>query len=303
MKIILIGLPYFRERLTKLLHSFDNQNKYISINTATNFGKMKYLWNILNSNLVYSIGGSVEGSRAISCALRLGKKVVVHWVGTDVLNAVKTMENSKFKRENSYIGNVTHYCEVEWIQKELQDIGIQSKIVPIAIYEGKNSSDIKFPRKFSILSYVSNRNPEFYGIKTLIQLAVDFPDIEIRIVGIDALNEAIPSNMKLLGWVNNITEEYSNSIIFLRIVKHDGLAFSVIEALSNGRYVGYTYPFVGCFCVYDYSDLIGWVEKLYSMHKTGVLHPNYKGIEITNKCYKKERILGNLVSEFSDTIS
>lgn len=41
-----------------------------------------------------------------------------------------------------------------------------------------------------------------------------------------------------LGWVNNMGDEFKKCSVFLRFVEHDGLAFSVIEALNlkNGFY-------------------------------------------------------------------
>ena len=110
---------------------------------------------------------------------------------------------------------------------------------------------------------------EFYGIEKLLRLASDFPDIEIKIVGISEYYKSAPANVKFLGWVENMDEQYQNCVLYLRMPEHDGLAFSVLEALANGRYVGYSYEFDNVFFIKNYTELSRVVKGIKNSFELG----------------------------------
>jgi hypothetical protein len=292
MKILIIGLPYFANKLVANLSSYDKRNKYLAIDSSNH--KIKYLFHLLNTDIVYSIGGTTGKSKAINIALLLKKKIIFHWVGTDVLTAINYFKNNLI--EKKYIEQIVHFSEVEWIQEELRDI-VDTSIVSIAMFP-KFESPPPLPEKFSVLSYVAKGREEFYGINKLINLATHFPNIEIKIAGISEYKESLPNNIKLLGWVSNMDEQYKNCILYLRLVEHDGLAFSVLEAMAAGRYVGYSYKFDNVFHIDNYLKLEAIVKDLYEQHKRKILKLNELGIAFIKQNYSEVKVVEKLIDRF-----
>lgn len=299
MKILIIGLPYFTKKLVKSLSDFDKHNIYMALDTySSKIDKVKYLINIVNTDIIYSIGGSICNSKAIDIALFLGKKVIMHWVGTDVTKAINTFRNNVFQQD--FINKVVHFCEVSWIYEELQEIGIVACIVPFVTLDNKIAEQKDLPDNFSILSYVGRNREEFYGINNLIKLANDFPNIEIKVVGISEYNKPYPANFKLLGWVDDMDSQYQECVLYLRLPEHDGLAFSVIEALANGRYVGYSHNYDQTFYIEDYSTLKSRVTILYDLFNGGFLPRNEEGLNFAENEFNKKYVLNTLLHWFLD---
>lgn len=294
MKALIIGLPYFSNKLAHSLAGFDKDNNYIALNTyEKRIDKFKYVLNLLNTDVVYSIGGALSGCKSIDIALAFQKKIVMHWVGTDVLNAISDYKNNRV--DFKYVQNIRHFCEVSWIQDELKQIGIDAEIVQFATFDKKISKANSLPDKFSILSYVGKGREKFYGIEKLIRLASDFFEIEIKIVGISEYHLPVPSNIRFLGWVENMDDEYRNCVLYLRMPEHDGLAFSVLEALANGRYVGYEYAFPNCFQVCTYNDLKSLVLNLFYNFYNSALEPNTSGATYVKSNFNNNTVLDNLI--------
>jgi len=95
MKIIITGMPYFAKKLQQQLSSYDTKNSYLFLDTLyKKIDKIKYIFHILNSDVLYIIGGSVSNSGTIDLALKLNKKIILHWAGTDVLEASKVVNSN-----------------------------------------------------------------------------------------------------------------------------------------------------------------------------------------------------------------
>jgi len=304
MKIFFIGLPYFSEKLSKTLSVYDSSLSCDSLKTKSGLlGRLALYFGVLRCDLVYSMSGAIgkKGTNIFDFALALNKKVIMHWVGTDVLDAARLIKLQEFKP--SYFHNIRHFCEVEWIRDELEQIGITASVVPFASFDGKISETIDFPDTFSIFTYVSKGREKFYGIDKIIQLAKDFPDIKIKIAGISDYAEKFPTNVILLGWTEDMASQYSASVLYLRLPEHDGLAFSVLEGLANGRYIGYSYPLENTFYISSYELLKELVFNLKTKFENGLLHTNYDGIKFISDTYNKDTVLGNLVIRIKETIN
>lgn len=107
MKLVLIiGLPYFAEKVTQSLKQVDSSTTYIALNTYYKFiDKIKYLLYLPFATTVYSINGTIEKSHALNLAFLLRKRVVMHWVGSDVIRAkqvyVKSKKHYSHKKKNN----------------------------------------------------------------------------------------------------------------------------------------------------------------------------------------------------------
>lgn len=298
MKILLIGNSYFADKLTVDLCKYDSANRYNSPHTDGHFyGKLKYVFGLAGCDVVYSLGGEIYSSKAVDLALRLKKRVILHWIGSDVVNSLAKYRQGKVNRR--YVEEVTHFCEAPWIQEELKEMGIVSEIVQIVAFDKDLDSLPRLPEKFSILSYVGKGSEKFYGIEWLVQLAKDFPDTAIKVAGISEYVEKLPSNVQLLGWVSDMETEYTNCVLYLRLPSHDGLAFSVIEALSAGRYVGYSQKFENTIHIDGYKTLKELVTNMKKTHTTKGLAYNLNGIAFVQSVYNREKVLGTLVDKLT----
>lgn len=299
LRVLILGFSYFVNKLFKSLSDFDKKNKYKKVTFDKSIiERIRFIFDLINSDIVYFIGGTINRGEIIDLCLFLNKKIIMHWVGSDVLKAIDSYEKKKYVR--SYITKTTHFSEVTWIADELEQLGIKSKIVQFATFDKKISESPVFPSEFMILSYIGKSREDFYGIEKIIKLAKDFPTIKINIVGIDKYNNPLPQNIKLLGWVDDMDEQYKNCVLYLRLPQHDGLAFSVLEALGNGRYVGYSYEFKHTFHVPDYEALRDLVIKLQKEFKEGLLQPNYAGIDFIKNEYDTKKVLGELVTHLQN---
>ena len=291
MKIAIIGNSYFGSILAKQLDSFDNNNKYYFFNTNESLiDKIKFFFFLLIADRVYSISASISGGGALKAAKFFNKKIIQHFIGSDVLSAKEDYKNNNIDKK--LISKSNFLCEVDWIQKELEDINIQADIASIAIYD-KDITPKPFTN-FSVLTYMAKGKEEFYGIDDLINLAKNFKDVTFKVAGIDSYKKTLPSNIKLLGWVD-MDKELQNSCCYIRNVKHDGLAFSVLEALGYGRIVFYNYnfPYVNYF-----SNIEELKEKIHNAKKAfenNELKLNKKAIDFIQKEFSKEKVLNNLI--------
>lgn len=291
MKIIITGMPYFAKKMQKQLSAFDKDNTYIYLNTFySKIDKLKYIFYLINADVVYMHGGSICCSGVINLALKFNKRVIVNWAGTDVLTALNQVE---FKK--NYTNRIEHYCVAPWLLKELKTIGVNAKILDITVIQNKNEI-YELPKTLTFLSYVGKDRPIFYGINTLIKLAKDFPNINFRVSGIEEYSN-IPKNMKLLGWID-MDQEYKNALVYIRAPEHDGMPFSVLEALSYGKIVFYNYEFRYTNFFKDYSDLKQQLAKTIDDFYEGKLSINQEAIDYVQTEFSEDKVLGQLVKVF-----
>ncbi len=298
MKVLIIGLPYFAKKLASDLRAFDPENTYTGFDVYySKKDLIKYLLNLLTADIVYSINGTLENSGTLAVAKFFKKKIMMQWVGTDVL---KSLKNHKKGVRSTVVDYATHYTEVPWIKEELQEINIQAEILLFTVIE---NFIVKKPiEKISILSYIGEGREQFYGINCLITLANRFPHLTINIVGIDKYSCSLPKNIKLLGWVNNMGQEYKKHAVFLRLAEHDGLPNTILEALAHQLYVGFTFEFPHTQLVKTDKQLFDFINNLYKQVQDKMLPPNQAGSKFVKSTYNNDIILTNLIKQFKSLV-
>jgi len=292
MNIAIIGNSHFGSILAMQLNSFDKTNNYKFYNTnEKKIDKLKFILNILNIDIVYSVSASVSGGGALNFALKFNKKIVQHFIGSDVLSAIDDYKNNNLNKK--LINHSTFLCEVDWIQNELKEINLRAKVTPIMVYE--NFIEPKEFSKFRVLTYMSKGKEQFYGIDDFVKLAQDFPQVSFAIAGIDNYPN-LPKNIDTLGWIDMNTE-LQKSTIFIRNAKHDGLGFSVIEALALGRKVLYNYRFPYCNYFDDYYKMRNIIYNYYDKYENNQLSISKDAIEFVKTHFNKETVLKKLTKE------
>ena len=296
MRVLIIGMPHFARKLAGDLAEVDLSNTYVQLDPSGVFAdKIRYVLMLPRADLVYMVGGTPNCGGSLRTALFLRKKIVMHWVGTDVILAQRALADKSI--DVKLMKRSRHLCEISWIQKELLDIGIHAKVVPIAGFSRRESDPAPFPDKFSILSYLGEGREEFYGMEQLISIAEDFPEIELRIAGIRSYSGSVPSNVKLLGWISDMARKLQECVLYLRLTEHDGMSFSVLEALWEGRYVAYTQNFEGAIFVPNYERLKELVQQLLSEYTAKTLAINKAGVDFVTRNFDKRSIMRNLAEE------
>ncbi len=291
-RILIIGLPYFTSNVKQNMSKFDQSNHYIVLNTYYRIiDKIKFLLFLPFCHTVYSINGVIDHSFAISFSLFMKKKVVFHWVGSDVKSAINAYKSGKYKK--SFIDKPVHLTDTPWYVDELKEIGINAIFQPLLMIEKRE--EIKpFPTVFSVLTYIPQHNQEFYGIYRLKNIAEQLPDVRFEVLGTEKPIVSMPNNVLFHGWVESSISYIQNSVVCLRVPQSDGLSFFVLEAYSQARYVVYNQRLEHAIYVQTNDDIIDRIQELKESFDNGSLKLNSKAYEWLQHEFNKEKYV-NLV--------
>ena len=210
------------------------------------FAKLENFVMLLRADLVYCVGGmDCDSYGELRLVKALGKKIIIHWIGTDVLIARKKYLATG-KVINSYVINL---AVSEELCKELRSIGVNSEYVPIVPPCIPYPPAPEMPERHAVLAYLPEGREDFYGWQQIKFLAGRFPTIPFYIVANNGIEENdIPSNIEFLGFLPHSELEtlYSQISILLRLTEHDGLPVMMLEAQGMGRKVIHynNFPFV-----------------------------------------------------------
>ncbi len=299
MRVILTGLPYFAKKISQQLAEFDPKNHYIALNSsALIMDKLKFFFLIFFSQTYYIHGGAVNASKTLDLALLLNKKIIMNWAGTDVLKATEIVKAGLANPK--YIKNIQHYCVAPWLKEELAEIGIDATILDVTALDTKPKVAASITKDFTILTYIGKGREVFYGIESITDLAVKMPNITIRIAGIDDYPD-LPKNITTLGWVD-MQAEFENCNLFIRNAQHDGMPFTVIEALSHAKHVIFNQKFEHTQYINNDTELLKKVTTLVKKHQNQQLVPNIKGQEYVIGRFNNKKILTNLVDIFNMSV-
>jgi glycosyltransferase involved in cell wall biosynthesis len=285
VKILVWGNPY-HVRLFEELFESDRDICIVSREEEADIFYRIWGWSLTRDR--------PEINRTFVQVLR-GKKVVFHWIGTDVLRAMRTAHRqerlinpkSLIKRmASSFVRrNFTHWAVASWLQEELSTIGISSSVVPI-VSPLVNAKPLPMPEQFTVLSYLPDFRPTFFGADIVYQLAELNPDVKFVIVAAQKIWKNLP-NVEVRGCVDQQTMRsiYRESSCLVRLAEHDGLALTVLESLARGRYVIWSYDFPHVFKAKSLAQ--AQRALLQVKHKT---RPNFEGAEYVRTEFSLEEV-------------
>lgn len=248
------------------------------------------------STLFYQIGGAVGRGRLVALAQALGVPTVIHWVGSDVLDARRYLAHS------TSFARAVHWAVAPWLVEELARLGIQSELVPLPwgpLREYLSQPPPPLPDHFTVLSYLPDEKPELYARDMILQLAHDFPTVRFLIVGgRGAVLRCIPPNLRFLGRVRALQPIYAQTNVLVRLVQHDGAPRMIQEALALGRHVIWSYPAPGVLQARDYSELKALLGQLWEAHCHDQLSFNWEGHEHIRNQNDPDRLSQGIVRAF-----
>lgn len=302
IRILIVGHSYFVNKLRELAAHFGAADSPYVFTTLrrSKLGKWLSLW---RSDLIYLIGGDVRPNRFYQLALLFHKKLIFHWVGSDILEMQQWRAQG---HQFSYllVNKVDHWAEVNWTAAELAELGISSKVVPLTPAEFPKEVK-ELPEKFVVLTYLPTGKADFYGEATIVALAKQFPGIVFLAVAANTTdrNPEWPSNLISMGWVDKMAELYGEVTLLIRLTQHDGLSFMVLEALANGRHVIWGYPFTGVYRTDgDLRRLVQFIAKLYQKYSQGTLTVNRVGRDFVARFYRPQAIWERISREIDEVI-
>jgi O-antigen/teichoic acid export membrane protein len=188
--------------------------------------------------------GAVPFPRFIRLARWLGKRVVQHWVGTDVL-VLKEAVAKGDRRLLQFYQKVPHchFVDSPELTEELADLGIRPELFRLLPDSVLPTAEVPLPERPAVLAYWSHDRRAFYGGPIVDALAEEFRDVTFYVVGSDGAGEPQHPNMKYLGRLDGLEDVYRSVGVLVRMPEHDSLSAMVLEMLARGRWVIYSKPF------------------------------------------------------------
>jgi len=219
----------------------------------------------------------------------LGKKTICHWIGSDILQVLK---NRKSRLKVKLLDGIIdlHLAGSETLVEELRTVGIKAQWMPL-VSQIEVVSIPPFPQRFSVLSYVSDTRPEFYGMSFICKLAQEFPDVDFLIVGTKGRELEKKSNVAYLGWQKDMRKIYNRTTVFLRFPQHDGLSLSVLESMAFGRQVIWNNKFPYCHYARTYDEAKKALIKIKNNPTA-----NYEGARYVREEFNTKKIVSNLTA-------
>ena len=140
------------------------------------------------------------------------------------------------------------------------------------------------PENFCVAVYLPASNLAAYDVPTTVAVFRALPEVAFVVFGGYQVPEPL-ANVRCVGFVQDMPAFYGEVTALLRLVHHDGLSHSVVEALSFARYVIWTYPFAGTQAAGDAKAAVAAITELKRQFDAGALAPNLQGASAVTQRY------------------
>ncbi|MDD5222755.1 MAG: hypothetical protein PHE84_02090 [bacterium] len=213
-----------------------------------------------------------------------GKKVIVHWIGTDVLGLPQFPRRGIWWKLAIRMVDL-HLAVSEPLAGELKTQGINAGVVSLIADFPPQPVEIHWPPGDAIFVYLPESRKEFFHQDLVFQLAEQMPNVTFLITCHRGDGGSALKNIKYLGFVKDMEKLWEQVKVYLRIVDHDGLSLSVIEALARGKHVVWSNPFPHCHRAGDVEGIKGILKNIFQNDK-----PNIEGMKFAQAEYNPRKI-------------
>ena len=301
MLVLINGLPLFSKRLADDLNAFDATSKFIFCDTYNSkLQQLKFLALLPFADVVISMNGVTDNSGSLNAVLKLNKKLIMQWQGTDSLLAMERFKNGTIKRD--YIDHAFHFVDSPWLFDEVTSINCKPQQVPFKFADEK--TPLANYNGLSAMTYIADNRQAFYGIHQFKAVAENNPTIEFKLFGVVNPEVQLPSNVKSFGWVPS--DVFQNHLretpIFFRLAAHEGFPVSVIEAMSFGCEVIMTSPYAYSHQAKTNEEVLSAFEKVKQIVVNRNLTPNYDLINMVKRDYNKGVILSGYIEKIKSVV-
>jgi len=204
----------------------------------------------LRADVVHCVGGG--GSWRFALLLRffrlLGKKIVVQWIGTDVMALAKAP--GPVRRSIAGLAGI-HVADLGQLADELKKAGVDAEVLPLAVDLPARPARPGPDRKLEkVLTYIPEGRENFYLAPEHLEIWKKFPGVRFLVAGHKGggrfFSEA-PSNVEFLGTRDGISRAIWDSVqAYVRLTVHDGLSLMIVEALARGKQAVWSTAWPGC---------------------------------------------------------
>ncbi|MFM2156027.1 MAG: hypothetical protein RL516_776 [Bacteroidota bacterium] len=301
MLILINGLPLFSKRLADDLNTFDATSKFIFCDTYNSkFQQLKFLALLPFADVVISMNGVTDNSGSLNAVLKLNKKLIMQWQGTDSLLAMERYKNGTIKRD--YIDHAFHFVDSPWLFDEVTSINCKPQQVPFKFADEKKT--VVNYNGLSGMTYIADNRQAFYGIHQFKAVAENNPTIEFKLFGVVNPDVQLPSNVISFGWVPSdvFQKHLRETPIFFRLAAHEGFPVSVIEAMSFGCEVIMTSPYAYSHQAKTNEEVLNAFEKAKQIVTNRNLTPNHDLINMVKRDYNKEVILRGYIEKIKSVV-
>jgi hypothetical protein len=280
LKVLLTGNSYFGVILKRQLvaHSCS-----VLSDNRTRSLLLPMLW--AKPKIIYQISGPrVSEKLRLFCKL-LGIKIVVHWLGSDVSDAIRLGLLSSMRGDST----LAHWADAPWLVDELRESGLNADLMPLFAIE--DDLVLPFPSgRLTVLSYLPDQRFRFYGGDLLLSVASRFPDVHFLVVGGSGEGVNHPPNFEFLGWLKDLRPIYARVHALLRVTEHDGFSFMVGEALSHSRHVIWNHSCPYVLSASSQSEIEACLRRLEALNESGSLVPNNDGRRYIREVFSAARV-------------
>lgn len=301
MRVLISGLPLFSKRLAEDLQEFDPTSSYVFLDTYNSkLAQLKFLLLLPFTDCVISMNGVTDNSGSLNWVLRLKKKLVMQWMGTDVILALERFRKGTIDRK--YIDYAQNRVDATWLKEELNELELSAELVDFK-YFFPGEPLAKF-EKNAVMSYVAEARQDFYGIEMIFQAANRFPEIDFLLYGMKDTKYKFPKNVKLMGWTTEaeFAKGLKSTSVFLRLPKHDGFSASVIEAMGFGCEVFWTFPGPNAINVKNSEELIDKLAMTFQVIEARDFRPNLNSREFVLDKFNKEKVIKNYIKTLKEIV-
>ena len=237
-------IPVLEEKYDVIDLRNNKKNKILQILT--------WFLSVKDVDVVYNVSTSNHFWLQAKVAKLMRKKVITHWIGTDVLHVTE----GRTSPQRLAIVDKHFVCFSE-LQTELKAKGIEAEVLPVIPFNLRFSIS-KMPKEHAILIYMPDGREEFYGYKALKKVFRYAYQIQFYIVAnssVDKFSEF--KNVKVMGTLSleQMEDLYNKISIVIRNVKHDGLSMSVVEAMAKGKKVIWNYSIPNVICAKSAEEI------------------------------------------------
>ena len=301
MRVLINGLPLFAKRLADELQKYDAKSSYIFLDTYNSkWAQLLFFIYLPFSDCVISMNGVTDNSGSLNLVLKRRKKLILQWMGTDILLAMERFQKNTIERK--YIDYASNFVDSAWLYDEVKSLNI-----PVQYLYFKSITVQPCAQKYeriSVLSYVAERRQEFYGMQKIAEIASVFPTIDFHLYGLKTSDFPTTSNVYFHGWIapETFAKRLKETPIFLRMTSHDGFSVSVIEALSFGCEVIMTLPFELTHLAATSQEAIEKIKIVISTIEARGMIPNQSVIEIVKLRFKPEILAKTYIQKLKEIV-
>lgn len=300
IRVLVHGLAHFAQRFPLMLQSDGWDIRSYDLRRLSHLVNMtRYLD---RCDLAFSWTGRITMGKFLSMSRLLRKrKVVVFWCGSDVLFAQR--EHGLHRHVDPWIAEKIHWAGAPWLAEEVCAMGLKCEYLPIT-WVRPVAQLAPLPRRFSVLCYTPNTDRlALYGIDQVLEVARALPAVGFTLVGLvpgQTLN--VPDNVHLHAWTEDMTPFYQNATVLWRPTRHDGMSFMALEALAHARHVIWSYASPGVIQSKDACTARIELERLFELHRDGLLALNSEGADFVARNFSPEVIRNGMLAAWREIV-